>query len=48
MSALQQAGDHVRDRQRKGPVDVDRAVLRAVAAAATLPPILLLAAMLAS
>jgi hypothetical protein len=46
-SALQQAGQpHAR--QRKGPVDVDRAVLCAVTAAAMPPPILLLAAALAS
>jgi hypothetical protein len=43
---LQQAG-RPRTRRRKEPADVDRAILRAVAAAATLPPVLLLTAALA-
>jgi hypothetical protein len=41
------AAGRPRARWRKGPVDVDRAVLRAVTVAATPPPILLLASALA-
>jgi hypothetical protein len=44
---LQQAG-RPRARQRKEPADVDHAVFRVVAVAATPPPILLLADALAS